>query len=188
MSMGRWRCLGLFVHAALAASCASFWQRELEVRTGNFTSIMLEGDFERATLRLVRDQARLDLDCPGIIDVDLRAHGNQEVIRASGCDRGAVYARLVCGNHRAFVPVSLMSKDRTEGVDPFSQSTCERDVWALVELNERGSNDLHCPRGEVLPASTFSAEWIADGCGLRASYRRGLAGIELWNVSPQPID
>jgi hypothetical protein len=143
--------------------------RELRLVPGYLIPVQSE-ESARYELGSFIKRAQADLGCADVV-IEKRKDGN--ILRASGCSKRGVYARVLRNEpydeRTAVVAFELLSRPDTTSVG----AARDPELAMLVEIVARGSQDLDCPRSEIVPEL---ASWrgetlaVAEGCDKRATY------------------
>ncbi len=143
--------------------------REMRIVPGFLVPVPAEHAEHMEREAFVR-RAQADLGCAALA---VEKRPGSHLVRATGCSKRAVYARVYRDapddERTALVDFQDLSR-----LEPGS-ADLQRDAQlsALVEIQVQASMDLQCPRGEIVPEviSTHGAALpVAEGCDKRATY------------------
>jgi hypothetical protein len=143
--------------------------RELRLVPGYLIPVQSE-ESERYERAAFIKRAQADLRCAEVV-AERRKDGN--ILRASGCSKRDVYARVLRNEpddeRTAVVAFELLSRPDATSVD----AARDPELARLVEIVARASQDLDCPRNEIVPELvSWRGETlaVAEGCDKRATY------------------
>ena len=143
--------------------------RELRLVPGYLVPVPSE-ESDRYLRAAFIKRALTDLGCADVL-VERRKEGN--ILRASGCSKRAVYAMVFRNEpydeRTAVVDFETLSPPEVTS----AEARRAPELAGLVEIVVRASQDLECPRNEIVPELlTWRGETlaVAEGCDKRATY------------------
>ncbi len=162
--------------------------RELRLVPGYLVPVPSE-ESDRYLRAAFIKRALTDLGCADVL-VERKKEGN--ILRASGCSKRAVYAMVFRNEpydeRTAVVDFETLSPPEVTS----GEARRAPELAGLVEIVVHASQDLECPRSEIVPELlTWRGETlaVAEGCDKRATYLPRSSSsdeVRLMSVVPAP--